>query len=127
MIEIYGVVAIILLIVVSYVGGLFTANWYNDKARRDEKHALEVQYIRLQAKTDYNDPVGPYVASDYCRAGGPPTIRNMQRSSSGASNGIPLSQMHSFEERIKNTGKATMWLKPGNPTTITKSTEEKEK
>lgn len=102
--ELYGVAIIILLIAVSYTLGMKTANWYNDKAFREQREALERQYLRLRAGTDYYDPVGPY------------KVR-----------GIPLksqkcfspAQLEEFETRLKNNGSATVMFNP--------TTKEKEK
>jgi hypothetical protein len=120
MIDVIGAVVILLLIVVSYLGGMATANYYNEKARREEKYLLEVQYARLRAGVDFYDPAGPYVYKGNGRAGGPPIIRNPSLDDSvarreGSKSAFDLSQMHSFEERLKNTGSATVLLKK-NPT-----------
>lgn len=97
MIELYGVAIVIALIVVSYLAGLKTANWYNDKAAAEQKHALEVQYVRLRTGSDFNDPVGPYIASPACAGR---TIRK----------GFTPAQLKEVEARLKNTGSATVKL-----------------
>ena len=102
MMEIYGVVVIILLIVASYVAGMATANWYHAKAEFEKKHALELQYMRLKAGTDYNDPSGPYLSPAYAGR----TIRK----------GFTPAQMNEFEARLKNNRSATVMLN-NNPTT----------
>lgn len=102
MIEIYGVIAIIALMVISYFAGMKTANWYRDKADVDKRHALELQYMRLRAGTDFNDPSGPYLASP---AGGRTTIR-----------GFTPAQMDQFEARLKDKGSATIQLNQAKTT-----------
>ena len=106
MIEVYGVFLILLMAVVFYIAGLLTANWYNNKARREEKYALETQYLRLKAGADAHDPVGPYVS----RAGGPPTVWS-RPVVAPRSNGFDCSQIKGFEEQLNNTGSATVLLK----------------
>ena len=120
-IDIFGAATVLLLIVASFFGGMATANWYNEKARREEKHALEIQYTRLRANVDFFDPAGPYIYNGNGRAGGPPFVRNPSLSTSCARREVPTSafnssQMKAFEERLKNTGSATVLLKQ-NPTT----------
>lgn len=109
-IDIFGAATVLLLIVASFFGGMATANWYNEKARREERHSLEVQYARLKANVDYNSPSGPYVSPLY-------SGDSLRHSGNGVpKRGFSLSQMNAFEERLKNTGSATVLLKP-NPTT----------
>ena len=102
MIEIYGVIAIMLVMVLSYFAGMKTANWYRDKAETEKRHALELQYMRLRAGTDFNDPTGPYLASP---SGGRTTIR-----------GFTPAQMNAFEARLKDKGSATIQLNQAKTT-----------
>ena len=78
-----------IVLVISYVlfflFGMFTANYYNDKAAADRKDALERQFIRLQARADADDPCRPYVSS----------VRVLPEE---------------FGERLKTNGKATALL-----------------
>ena len=112
--EIYGVIVIVLWTVISFFGGIATANWFNEKAKRDERYALERQYLRLRAGSDWNDPAGPYLYKGNGRAGGPPSVRNMKVEPSVS--GSSFSQMQdAFEEKLNNTGSATVLLK-NNPT-----------
>jgi len=113
MVTIYGTVCIVLLMVVSFFGGILTANWYNEKARKEEQYLLEKQYLRLKAGTDFYDPAGPYVSR--CRAVRPtePVSRK--------TNGYSFSQMQSaFEEKLNDTGSATVLLKNSTKNNIKK-------
>ena len=115
MIDIWGAVAVLLLIVGAFFGGMATADRYNEKAKREERHSLEVQYARLKANVDYNSPSGPYVSPLY-------SGDNLRCSGNGVpKRGFSLSQMHSFEERLRNTGSATVLLKNNS----TKNNKEK--
>lgn len=100
--EVYGVAIIIIMLAASYAAGMATANWYRTKAEVEKKHALELQYMRLKAGTDYNDPSGPYLAPAYAGR----TIRK----------GFTPAQMSAFEARLKNNRSATVMLN-NNPTT----------
>lgn len=127
MIDIFGAVAILLLVVLAFFGGMVTANWYNEKAKREERYSLETQYARLRANVDYHSPIGPYVS--------PPNggqslrcsrlFRDTSLDNSTAQRNefaFNPSQVRAFEERLKNTGSATVLLK--NPT---KNNSKKEK
>jgi len=115
MVTIYGTVCIVLLMVVSFFGGILTANWYNEKARREEQYLLEKQYLRLKAGADFYDPAGPYVSR--CRA-----VRPTEPCDEGRqTNGFSFSQMqNAFEEKLNNTGSATVLLKNSTKNNIKK-------
>lgn len=74
---------ILTLIIGSFVAGLKLANWYNAKASAEQKYALEKQFVRLQAGSDADDPVQPYVPPnpipvefmDHLRANGRATMQ----------------------------------------------------
>lgn len=53
-------ILVVLMVVFSFIGGLALDNWYHTKASRDQKEALEKQFVRLRAKMDYDDPCKPY-------------------------------------------------------------------
>ena len=115
-IDVIGAFCILLLIISAFLGGMATANWYNEKARREEEYALKVQYSRMRAGVDFYDPTGPYVCKWNGRAGGPPSVRNpyLSKATAGAqrreSTAFNCSQLKEFEERLNKTGKATVLL-----------------
>lgn len=43
-----------------FLGGMFLANYYNDKSAANTKDALERQFLRLKANADADDPCKPY-------------------------------------------------------------------
>ena len=53
-------IAAVLLITLSFVGGLMLDSYYQAKINREVKDALEKQYVRLRAMTDADDPCRPY-------------------------------------------------------------------
>lgn len=53
---------ILTLIVVSFVTGLKLDRYYFTKAESDKRDALERQFLRLQARSDADDPCRPYIA-----------------------------------------------------------------
>lgn len=59
---------IIFLHIACFVAGIALANYYNDKATREQKDALEKQYLRLISRSDADDPVKPYLAPSQYRA-----------------------------------------------------------
>lgn len=56
------------LIVLSFIFGLRLDNYYHTKATREQKEALEKQYIRLRANADADDPVRPYGTPQYSKS-----------------------------------------------------------
>ena len=55
---------IILLHVACFIAGIKLANYYNEKAIREQKDALQKQYVRLAARSDADDPCQPYMTPD---------------------------------------------------------------
>ena len=51
---------IITLHVLCFIAGMKIANRYNEKAKTEQKEALERQFIRLQAGIDAHSPIQPY-------------------------------------------------------------------
>ena len=56
--------ALIILVIniLTFTAGMMIANYYNDKAEREKKDALERQFVRLRCKMDADDPCKPYVS-----------------------------------------------------------------
>jgi len=52
---------IMLLHVLCFVAGMKIANHYNNKAALEKKDALERQFVRLQTRSDADDPCRPYL------------------------------------------------------------------
>ncbi len=88
--EIYFSVTL-LLVVISFIGGLKLSDHYHNQAREWEKYALQKQYLRLLAGCDADDPTQPYVS--------PPDSNRRP---------IPLS----FLDHMQKNGSATMQIKP---------------
>ena len=107
--ELYGVAIIIILIAISYVLGLMTANHYHDKAARDINYALEKQYLRFKAGVDFYDPAGPYL---YRSPVGARTNAEKSRQL------FTPAQLTQFEAGLRDNGSATMMLNrhSSNPT-----------
>ena len=83
-----SLIAVLLLIICSFVAGLKLSGWYHRQAAEERQYALEKQFVRLKAGSDADDPVGPYVPR-----------RRVQ---------LPPE----FEEQLKSNGRATVSLNP---------------
>lgn len=60
--EILDTFLIIALHVLCFIAGVKLANYYNRLTRQEVKDALERQFVRLQARSDADDPCKPYVS-----------------------------------------------------------------
>jgi len=93
--EPYGVALIVAGIAVAYFLGLKTAEYFADKAETEKKDALERQYLRIKANTDFYDPVGPY---------------QFPKANYRKQKGFSPAQLTEFEARLKNNGSAVVQL-----------------
>ena len=57
------VLFIIFLMVGSFSAGMWLADKFNKRAAKEQKEALERQYVRLVARSDADDPCRPYIPS----------------------------------------------------------------
>lgn len=57
--------AVVVLLVLSFIAGLRLDNYYHTRAAADRKDALERQYVRLRAHADADDPCRPYGTPRY--------------------------------------------------------------
>ena len=108
--QLYGVFLIVLGLGLAYLLGLITANWYHRKAEEDKRYALERQFLRIRAGTDYYDPAGPYLARPLTSG---QAIRGTRIPQSKA---FTPAQLDEFEARLKDNGQAVLQLGK-NPTT----------
>ena len=87
---------IVTLHVLCFIAGLKLANWYHANAERDRKDALERQFVRLQTRSDADDPCKPYVFPA-------PIV-------APSNNGFD-DVKEQFADRLKKNGQATAMLK----------------
>ena len=81
---------VLVLIIVSFIAGLKLSGYYHKSALAEKEYALQKQYARLQARADADDPVAPYVPRQ--RVVLPPE----------------------FEDKLRETGRATASLNPNS-------------
>ena len=93
--EILDTFLILLLILLSFIAGLRLDNHYHEIARRQEKEALEKQFLRLRARADSDDPCRPY---------GTPQVFAPVNTGDFDGDAGPISE--SFMNELKTNGKA---------------------
>lgn len=59
-----SVVALLALIVASFISGMYVSEHYADRRERAVDYALKKQFARLQAHLDADDTCQPYVYDD---------------------------------------------------------------
>lgn len=57
----WTVLWIVVLMGASFSAGVWLAERFNSLARREQKEALERQYVRLVSRSDADDPCKPYI------------------------------------------------------------------
>lgn len=90
---------VILLLVASFSAGVWLADWFNTRARAEQKEALEKQYLRLRSGSDADDPVKPYkyFPAEAAPQAAPPEYITPQ-----------------FMEELRSTGKARTEFRKGD-------------
>lgn len=95
------VLLIILLVAGSFSAGVWLADRFNTRAAREQKLALEKQYVRLVSRSDADDPCKPYLPKPVVAPGFDETFPTG-----------PIDQK--FMDDLQQNGKAaTRFRKPG--------------